>query len=537
MGIHLGGKGEALDPGHNDERELRGPEDAGSETDGAHAAPPPPPQVDPAEDPLYIDPNDPLYIPVPLAEESSDDHLVGAVNPLVPEMNDPATDSGDERRSEPPPPPELEEGLAASSTEPVEAEPTVPMALSSAPSAPGAGAEPGSADPGAAGRPNEDRVPVADEAGAGKRRHRKLFAVVAVLLGVALLGIAGIAYAGYDYSKKYEGRILPGAVVAGVDVGGMSPQEALVAVRQAVRPQLHRRVEITWEDRTWTVTPKELGARSNARAVVQAALSASSETSFFEKTRMRILGDQLTFSNDVALSYSRAGTRGFVEGLASNLYREPRDAAIDYSTGWVKISSSRRGREVKVARSVASLRRALQSGSSEAQLSVRTTQPEVTEDAFEKVILVRIGENKAYLYEDGKITHEYLVATGQPAYPTPTGVFEITEKRYMPTWINPAPDGWGSDMPASIPPGISNPLGLRALNWSASGIRFHGTTATYSLGYNASHGCVRMSNDDVIELYDLVDVGTPIVSLESADYKPLIEESSASTPTAENSAN
>jgi hypothetical protein len=100
-------------------------------------------------------------------------------------------------------------------------------------------------------------------------------------------------------------------------------------------------------------------------------------------------------------------------------------------------------------------------------------------------------------------------------------MFEIVEKRYMPTWVNPAPDGWGAGMPASIGPGLSNPLGLRALNWSADGIRFHGTTATYSLGYNASHGCVRMANEDVIELYDLVDVGTPIVSTIVAPLRPL----------------
>jgi hypothetical protein len=96
----------------------------------------------------------------------------------------------------------------------------------------------------------------------------------------------------------------------------------------------------------------------------------------------------------------------------------------------------------------------------------------------------------------------------------------------MPTWVNPAPDTWGASMPESIPPGISNPLGLRALNWSAPAIRFHGTQAIYSLGYNASHGCVRMANEDVIELYDLVDVGTPIISLEFGSYDPLYTSTS-----------
>jgi lipoprotein-anchoring transpeptidase ErfK/SrfK len=83
----------------------------------------------------------------------------------------------------------------------------------------------------------------------------------------------------------------------------------------------------------------------------------------------------------------------------------------------------------------------------------------------------------------------------------------------MPTWINPDPTGWGASMPAMIPPGPGNPLGVRAINWTAPGIRFHGTSATSSIGTAASHGCVRMYNEDVIELYDVVKVGTPIVSI------------------------
>jgi L,D-transpeptidase ErfK/SrfK len=153
----------------------------------------------------------------------------------------------------------------------------------------------------------------------------------------------------------------------------------------------------------------------------------------------------------------------------------------------------------------------------------------VPKDKYDQILLLRIGENKLYLYEDGKITRRWTVATGQPEYPTPTGLYEITLKRYMPTWVNPDPTGWGASMPLSIPPGPGNPLGLRALNWSAPAIRFHGTSATYSLGYNASHGCVRMANEDVIELYDTVDIGTPIVSTIVAPLKPMY--ASAPDPT------
>jgi lipoprotein-anchoring transpeptidase ErfK/SrfK len=355
----------------------------------------------------------------------------------------------------------------------------------------------------------------------GSRRIRTLWIALAIVVGVLAAGAAGVSYAAYDYGQKYEGKILPGSTIAGVDVGGMREAQAVAAVKDAIAPQLNRKIKVTWKNHDWKVTPQKLGARSNAVRMVHAALRASSKNGFMDNVKMSVFGDRFSFHRDIAITYPKQGVRGYVAGLADSIKKKPVDATIDYSTGWVKTTASHTGRKINPAKSRAALSLALRKGLDEAKLSVKTLKPEVTEDHFDKVLLVRIGENKLYLYENGQITHSWSVAPGQPLYPTPQGVFEITEKRYMPTWINPQPDGWGSTLPPEIPPGIGNPLGLRALNWSASGIRFHGTTATYSLGYNASHGCVRMSNPDVIELYDLVDVGTPIVSVQVAPLRPL----------------
>ncbi|MDQ3953122.1 MAG: L,D-transpeptidase/peptidoglycan binding protein [Actinomycetota bacterium] len=358
------------------------------------------------------------------------------------------------------------------------------------------------------------------------RPGRRWTIALLALVGLLFLGAAGAAYATYDYSNEYEGRMLPGTTIAGVDVGGMDRDQALTAVRAAVRPEVSRTVTVQWDDRTWEITPQKIGAYTTAGRAVDAALANSADTSFFQKMRMRVLGDELDHDGDVAIRYPKKGARAFLEGLASSLNREVENASIDYSSGWVEFVDGREGRRVDVAASQTAFMRTLRTGADSAPLKVKVTKPEKTVEDFDQVLLVRIGENKLYLYEDQKITHEWPVATGQPEYMTPTGLYEVELKRYMPTWVNPAPDTWGASMPDMIPPGPGNPLGLRAINWTAPAIRFHGTSATYSLGYNASHGCVRMSNADVIELYDMIEVGTPIVSVVAGPLKPLYSSSS-----------
>lgn len=143
--------------------------------------------------------------------------------------------------------------------------------------------------------------------------------------------------------------------------------------------------------------------------------------------------------------------------------------------------------------------------------SVYTTKkPKVTRKNLGKAILVVLKERRVYLYKNTKVEKKYRCAIGTRSYPTPTGNFKIVQKRYRPTWVNPAPNGWGSNMPSSIGPGARNPLGLRALNLNVSGIRIHGTTKISSIGTAASHGCVRLTNKNVIDLYKRVKVGTPV---------------------------
>jgi lipoprotein-anchoring transpeptidase ErfK/SrfK len=124
--------------------------------------------------------------------------------------------------------------------------------------------------------------------------------------------------------------------------------------------------------------------------------------------------------------------------------------------------------------------------------------------------VVRLSELKLYLYDGLRLEKTYPVAARQPGYPTPEGDWNIVNKRVNPTWVNPAPEGWGASLPPVIGPGAGNPLGTRALDLDASGIRIHGTYDSGSIGTYASHGCIRMYIEDSEELFDIVPVGTPV---------------------------
>ena len=91
-------------------------------------------------------------------------------------------------------------------------------------------------------------------------------------------------------------------------------------------------------------------------------------------------------------------------------------------------------------------------------------------------------------------------------------MWNIYDKQENPTWHNPALDSWGAGLPAVIPGGPGNPMGTRAIYIDAPGlIRIHGTTDDSSIGRYASHGCIRMHNSEIEQLYPMIDVGDHVI--------------------------
>jgi len=356
----------------------------------------------------------------------------------------------------------------------------------------------------------------------GSSRPRQLrWAAVTLGAVAALLAAAAAAYAVAEvvsYRTAFDGRVLPGVTVEGVDLAGVEVDRAGELVAAAVDPQLDGLFEVSWGGIRWQATPRNLGATADTDAVVDRAVAASEGASWPTLLRMRFFGGDLGVERDVTVTHSEQGVSGWIAALAAGIDHAPVDAAVAWNGDGVTFTSAEIGRVVQQPESVDAVLGALREGRPLQELAIVVTPPVVSDEATGEVLVVRQSDFQLDLYEGGQLVKTWDITTGTGNYPTPVGEFTISVKREAPTWVNPDPDGWGADLPASIGPGPSNPLGLRALNWVDAngvddGIRFHGTEAVSQLGEAGSHGCVRLANADVVELFDMVEVGARILSV------------------------
>ncbi len=122
-------------------------------------------------------------------------------------------------------------------------------------------------------------------------------------------------------------------------------------------------------------------------------------------------------------------------------------------------------------------------------------------------LIIKLSDRRVYIYQSDRFVTSYPIAIGKPGWETPLGHFQVMQMLKYPSWQHP----WQGTI---IPPGKDNPLGDRWIAFWSDGknfIGFHGTPNENSVGTPASHGCIRMKNNDVRDLFDQVSVGTPVV--------------------------
>jgi lipoprotein-anchoring transpeptidase ErfK/SrfK len=141
----------------------------------------------------------------------------------------------------------------------------------------------------------------------------------------------------------------------------------------------------------------------------------------------------------------------------------------------------------------------------------------VSYESEHKAGTIIIDTNNRFLYlvmGDGK-ARRYGVGVGKPGFEW-AGAHKITRKAEWPSWTPPKEmvareAAKGHYLPAFMEGGPENPLGSRAMYLGSTLYRIHGTNAPWTIGYAVSSGCIRMRNEDVVDLYERVNVGTKVI--------------------------
>ena len=126
-------------------------------------------------------------------------------------------------------------------------------------------------------------------------------------------------------------------------------------------------------------------------------------------------------------------------------------------------------------------------------------------------VIVDPGERYAYLVMDGGRAIRYGVGVGKEGFQW-AGTNKISRMAEWPGWTPPpAMRKRRPDLPLYMEGGPNNPLGARAMYIGSTLYRIHGSNEPWSIGQAVSSGCIRMANDDVMDLYTRVKVGTKVI--------------------------
>jgi lipoprotein-anchoring transpeptidase ErfK/SrfK len=307
---------------------------------------------------------------------------------------------------------------------------------------------------------------------------------------VAACAVGALVAAAPALAQTPPATIQPGVTIASVDVGGMTAEEAQVAVHEfATTP-----FTLTFRARTFLASAWSLGVKSKVKLAVSEALTAAPDTQV---------------SLGVAIDLEQL--RHYVEKQDKLLSSEPRNTVVRLRHRRPHLSRPRDGYDVRRRATRRLLKQEIRANlRGPVAVQYRTVKPAVTRRNFKPVIVIRRGSHRLYLYKGAHMRHRatFGVAVGQPIYPTPIGKFRIVTMQRNPWWYPPDSD-WAAGA-SPIPPGPGNPLGTRWMGLSASGVGIHGTPDAASIGYSASHGCIRMRIPDAEWLFERVEVGSTV---------------------------
>lgn len=336
---------------------------------------------------------------------------------------------------------------------------------------------------------------------------------IAIVIGVLALLLGAVGAYAYDSSQKDE--VADGVTIGGVDVSGLDETEAERAVRRQLLAPLRHSLRVGYDGESWTLPGKTLKVHADLDSAVEEALEVSRDGGLPGRLIRYVTGGEVDENVAAEVTYSQRAVNRFVRRVAAAVNVEPQDATVEASGASLTVVPQENGRKLRDNLLTREVNAAVLNANADHTIAARThpVMPEVTKsevaEEYPSYLTLDRASYSLRLWKNLKLVKTYTVAVGQEGLETPEGLYHIQDKQIEPTWHVPNSAWAGSLAGQSIPPGPSNPLKARWLGiFEGAGI--HGTEETSSLGTAASHGCVRMSIPDVEELYDEVEVGTPI---------------------------
>ena len=335
-----------------------------------------------------------------------------------------------------------------------------------------------------------------------------LAAVVAVLVALPV----GV----YAYDASRDDMIAEGVTVAGIDLGGLSVAEARTTLRVEIATPVLRPLRVQYGRRQFTLSSQRAQVRADVEGMVAEALARSRDGNMVTRTFRVLTGGEVKADLPARIDYSRKAVDALVRGVKRAVNRPAVDATVEPSASGLTTIASRDGVNLLVRRLWRAVNDDLSrpDGSRVVKAHSVPIKPKVTlqnlAQRYPYYLTVDRDGKTLRFFRNLKLVREYTIAVGQAGFETPAGLYHIQNKEVNPSWSVPN-RAWAGSLAGTVVPGgaANNPLKARWLG-IADGAGIHGTAEVSSLGTNASHGCIRMSIPEVIELYDQVPVQTPI---------------------------
>jgi lipoprotein-anchoring transpeptidase ErfK/SrfK len=344
-------------------------------------------------------------------------------------------------------------------------------------------------------------------------RRLPLFAVVLVVVLVGA-GYGVLAWA----DSRSAANMASGTTIGGVDVSGLTREEALNKLQRRIGERVGRPAQVRVGGRTFTLTAEEAGVKIDLEGAVNRAFTAGRSGSLPGRAWRELTSGAIDHQEAAPITADAKAVRSFVGRIHAQLARKPVDASLSMTLASVSVKPERPGRRLAGREDlVARLTDAMVSRAGARTFTARMVdvEPKFTRDSIfdanPVAVTVARDSTTVRVFRRGKLEKTYRVAVGEPKYPTPTGQFSVQTKQKNPAWNVPQSE-WAGDLAGQVIPGGDprNPLVARWIGFNGS-VGFHGTKSAGSLGSAASHGCIRMSPGDVIDLFERVEVGTPVL--------------------------